>query len=189
MEPTLTGSLISMIPMQESHRDKLIEAAADGNLWELTFTDILGPKTADRYIAKALQGRREGTVIPFTILVDGKIVGSSRLWKLDLDNRKAEIGHTWYARSWQRTGVNTEAKLLMLEYAFDTLGLIRVQLTTDELNTKSQQAIERLGAIKEGLIRNERIMPDGRKRNSLRYSIIDAEWPLVKSRLLAMLRH
>jgi RimJ/RimL family protein N-acetyltransferase len=184
-EPTLDGGRVSLIPMQPDQRDALLSAAADGRLWELKVTTVPGPDTIDDYIAKALAGRDAGTVIPFATVADGSIVGSTRFWKIDLDNRKAEIGHSWLARSRQRSGVNMEAKLLMLGYAFETLGLIRVQFTTDELNTRSQQAILRLGAVPEGLIRNERIMPDGRKRNSYRYSIIDAEWPDVKARLSA----
>ncbi|WP_192361383.1 GNAT family N-acetyltransferase [Mesorhizobium mediterraneum] len=175
--------------MQLEHRDALLSAAADGRLWELNVTNVLGPETADDYIARALAGRQDGTVIPFTTIVEGSVVGSTRFWKVDSHNRKAEIGHTWLAQSWQRSGVNTEAKYLMLQYAFETLKLIRVQFTTDELNTKSQAAILRLGAVQEGLIRNERIMPDGRKRNSFRYSIIDSEWPDVKARLAAKLLH
>ncbi|HTH93985.1 MAG TPA: GNAT family protein [Rhodocyclaceae bacterium] len=102
---------------------------------------------------------------------------------MDRDNRKLEIGHTWYARSWQRTAANTESKLLLLHYAFEQLECVRVQFTTDVLNERSRAAILRLGAKEEGTIRNERIMPNGRKRTSIRYSIIDDEWAEVRAAL------
>jgi N-acetyltransferase len=117
----------------------------------------------------------------------GQVIGSTRFWKVDRTHRKLEIGSTWYGATWQRTRVNTEAKLLMLTHAFEVLHCVRVQLTTDVLNERSQRAIERLGAVREGVVRHERIMPDGRKRNSVRYSIIDDEWPQVRSALQARL--
>jgi RimJ/RimL family protein N-acetyltransferase len=126
-------------------------------------------------------------MIPFAIRTGDEIVGCTRFWKIDPAHRRAEIGHTWIAASWQRSFVNTEAKLLMLRHAFETMGLIRVQFQTDELNRVSRTAILRLGATEEGLLRNERIMPDGRVRNTMCYSIIDSDWPGVRARLLGML--
>ena len=138
---------------------------------------------------KALEGRDAGTVMPFVIASrdTGDIVGCTRFWKIDRRNRKLEIGHTWLGKSVQRTGVNTEAKCLLLTYAFEVMAAVRVQFTTDELNERSREAILRLGAKQEGVVRHERIMPDGRKRNSVRFSIIDDEWPDVKARLRARL--
>ena len=129
-------------------------------------------------------------MIPFTLVRrdDGQVVGSTRFWKVDRINRKLEIGHTWLALSTQKSGINTEAKLLLLTYAFEVLDCVRVQFTTDELNEKSRAAILRLGAVQEGIVRHERIMPDGRKRNSVRFSIIDSEWPQVKAGLQAKLQ-
>ena len=123
--------------------------------------------------------------MPFTteLIATGEAIGSTRFWKIDRKNRKLEIGHTWLSFAWQHTYANTEAKFLMLRHAFETLECVRVQFTTDELNTKSRNAILRLGAKQEGVVRNERIMPDGRKRNSVRFSIIDSEWPEVRSSL------
>lgn len=123
--------------------------------------------------------------MPFVIVRrdTGLLVGSTRFWKIDLANRKLEIGHTWLSASAQRSGVNTEAKYLLLRHAFETMRCVRVQFTTDELNEKSRAAILRIGATLEGVVRHERIMPDGRKRNSARYSIIDAEWPEAQLRL------
>lgn len=182
-EPTLTGKQVILSPLSRDDRAGLLRAASDGELWNLNVTNVPDVETIEAYIERALSGRQAGSVIPFVILVNGEIVGSSRFWKLDLDNRKAEIGHTWLAASWQRSFVNTEAKFLMLQYAFETLKLVRVQFQTDELNERSRIAILRLGAVEEGLLRKERIMPDGRHRNTIRFSIIDTEWPDVKKQL------
>jgi RimJ/RimL family protein N-acetyltransferase len=161
----------------------LVQAAADGELWNLPFTVVPSVGTVDGYINTALEGQKAGTVLPFVFetLDTRQVIGSTRFWKIDRKNRNMEIGHTWYSASWQRTRVNTEAKLLMLSYAFDQLKCVRVQFTTDETNTRSRAAILRLGAKEEGIIRNERIMPDGRVRNAVRFSIIDQEWPAVRS--------
>ena len=187
--PHLIGQHVELIPLRAEHRDALLNAATDGELWNLKVTVVPGPDTVDSYIAKAEKGLEEGTVLPFAILDrrNGKIVGSTRFWKVDRANRKLEIGHTWLALPAQRTPINTEAKLLLLTYAFEELDCVRVQFTTDELNEKSRAAILRLGAVQEGIVRHERIMPDGRKRNSVRFSIIDSEWPEVKARLLERL--
>ncbi|KUZ82865.1 GCN5 family acetyltransferase [Burkholderia ubonensis] len=184
-QPTLTGEHVELQPLDASHAQALLAAAADGQLWNLRVTVVPGPDTIDAYLATALQGRAEGTVMPFAIVerATGRIVGSTRFWKIDRKNRKLEIGHTWLGESVQRSRVNTEAKWLLLTYAFETLRCVRVQFTTDELNEKSRAAILRLGAKQEGIVRHERIMPDGRKRNSVRFSIIDDEWPDVKARL------
>lgn len=162
-----------------------MEAAADGELWNLKVTAVPGPETIDEYISTAMAGREAGTVMPFIIMQreTGRVVGSTRFWKIDPVNRKLEIGHTWLSASVQRSGVNTEAKFLLLTYAFEVMNSVRVQFTTDELNGKSRAAILRIGAKQEGIVRHERIMPDGRKRNSARFSIIDCEWPEVKARL------
>lgn len=180
--PTLTGKLVELRPLQEQHAPALLEAAADGQLWNMTLTVVPGPDTMERYIATALDGARAGSVMPFVIVhrPTGAIVGSTRFWKIDRANRKLEIGHTWLSASMQRTGVNTEAKLLLLTHAFEVLQAVRVQFTTDELNEKSRAAILRLGAVQEGIVRHERIMPDGRKRNSVRFSVIDTEWEQVR---------
>ncbi|MCG8906819.1 GNAT family protein [Pseudomonas sp. DP-17] len=178
--PHLTGQHVELLPLRAEHAQALLDAAADGELWNLKVTVVPGPDTVDSYIAKAEKGQEDGTVLPFAILDrrTGKIVGSTRFWKVD---------RTWLALSAQRTPINTEAKLLLLTHAFEEMGCVRVQFTTDELNEKSRAAILRLGAVQEGIVRHERIMPDGRKRNSVRFSIIDSEWPEVKARLLQRL--
>lgn len=187
--PTLAGQHIVMRPLRADDAQALVQAASDGELWTLPFTVVPSAQTVDAYIAKALEGERQGHVAPFvtTLRETGQVIGSSRFWKVDTQNRKLEIGHTWLARAWQRSFANTEAKLLMLGHAFEAMGCVRVQLQTDERNAVSRAAILRLGAQQEGILRHERIMPDGFKRNSVRFSIIDDEWPAVKQRLQARL--
>lgn len=181
----LTGRRIRLRPLQQNDAARLVRAASDGRLWELPFTVVPSEQTVRGYIHAAIAGRDQGTVMPFVteVVETGEAIGSTRFWKIDRQNRKLEIGSTWLAASWQGTFANTEAKLLMLQHAFETLHCVRVQFTTDELNDKSRKAILRLGARQEGTVRNERIMPDGRKRNSIRFSIIDEEWPAVKLQL------
>lgn len=185
----LEGPRVRLRPLQAGDAEALLAAAADGSLWQLTTTVVPSPDTVHEWIDTALQGRAAGTMEPFvTVVKDGeRVVGSTRMWKIDRLNRRLEIGATWLARAWQRSFVNTEAKYLMLRHAFEQLDCVRVQFTTDESNHASRDAILRLGARYEGLIRHERIMPGGRKRNSLRFSIIDDEWPAVRERLLQRL--
>lgn len=175
--------------MSASDAGALVHAAADGELWNLPFTVVPSAASVDDYVQIALEGHEAGTVIPFvTVLREtGQIIGSTRFWKIDRKNRKLEIGSSWLSESWQKTFANTEAKYLMLQMAFEEMECIRVQFTTDETNSKSRAAILRLGAKEEGIIRHERIMPNGRKRNSVRYSIIDDEWPSVRLKLEARL--
>jgi len=185
IEPSLTGPRIVLRPLAATDAGALVAAAADGELWSLSFTVVPSAATIDTYIGAALDGHAAGSVMPFVIVLreTGQVIGCTRFWKIDRDNRKLEIGHTWLAASWQKTFVNSEAKYLLLRKAFDEMGCVRVQFTTDETNAASRAAILRLGAKEEGVIRHERIMPDGRKRNSVRYSIIDDEWPAVKAKL------
>lgn len=191
MLPTLHGSFVTLRPLTATDGPALVAAAADGELWNLPFTVVPSTANVEAYIDKALRGRAEGTVMPFAVTLGatGQVIGSTRFWKIDRDNRKLEIGHTWYAQTWQRTAVNTESKLLLLRHAFEELRCVRVQFTTDVLNERSRAAILRLGAMEEGIIRNERIMPDGRKRTSVRYSIIDDEWPAARAGLARRLAH
>ena len=186
----LQGPRVRLRPLQRDDADALVHAASDGELWNLPYTVVPSAQTVGSYIARALDGQAAGTVMPFVIeLVDGgQAIGSTRLWKIDRDNRKLEIGSTWISRRWQKSFVNTEMKFLMLSHAFEAMDCVRVQLTTDEINENSRRAILRLGAKQEGIVRNERIMPDGRKRNSVRFSIIDEEWPAVRAGLLARLQ-
>lgn len=182
---TLEGPRIILRPLLPSDAEALVDAAQDGELWNLPFTVVPSRDTVQHYIAQALSGRDAGTVLPYVTVLKttGQVIGCTRFWKVDRQHRKLEIGSTWIASRWQRTFVNTEAKYLMLRYAFESLDCVRVQFTTDEINQKSRQAILRLGAQQEGIVRHERIMPDGRKRNSVRFSIIDDEWPAVRRQL------
>lgn len=185
MPTTLQGQGIILRPLQDTDADALLHAAADGELWNLTVTVVPSATTVDAYLKKALDGREAGTVMPFVIVLKetGEVIGSTRFWKIDPLNRKLEIGSSWISARFQKTFVNTEAKYLMLRHAFEVLDCVRVQFTTDENNQKSRHAILRLGAQQEGIVRHERIMPDGRKRNSVRFSIIDDEWPQVSLNL------
>ncbi|MFJ3007642.1 GNAT family N-acetyltransferase [Pseudomonas fluorescens] len=185
MLTTLQGPRILLRPLQYIDADALLHAAADGELWNLTVTVVPSASTIDSYLKKALDGRDAGTVMPFVIVLkdSGEVIGSTRFWKIDPLNRKLEIGSSWIAARWQKSFVNTEAKYLMLRHAFEVLDCVRVQFTTDENNQKSRNAILRLGAQQEGIVRHERIIPDGRKRNSVRFSIIDDEWPQVRQAL------
>ncbi len=186
---TLSSHRIRLRILTIEDSKDLVTAASDGELWNLPFTVVPSAETVDDYIQHALEGYQAGTVLPFVVedIATGKVIGSTRFWKIDRKNLKLEIGSTWYSKSWQRTYANTEAKYLLLQYAFEELNCVRVQFTTDVLNEKSQNAILRLGAQKEGMVRNERIMPDGRKRNSVRFSIIDEEWPSIKDNLIKKL--
>lgn len=190
MTPTLTGQWVELRPLLATDAGALVRAASDGALWNLEYTVVPSVQTIDAYVAKALQGETQGTVPPFVVTLreTGEVVGTTRFWKVDRTHRKLEIGHTWYAQRWQRTPVNTECKWLLLRYAFEEMDCVRVQFTTDVLNERSRQAILRMGAQQEGIVRNERIMPNGRKRHSVRFSIIDEEWPQVRERLQARLK-
>ncbi|HEY8102708.1 MAG TPA: GNAT family protein [Burkholderiaceae bacterium] len=187
---TLSGSRVVLRPLQAADGSALVSAASDGSLWNLPFTVIPNADSVSDYIAIALDGHAKGSMLPFGITLHGSdaLLGSTRLWKIDQKNRKLEIGHTWISSSWQRSFVNTESKYLMLCFAFGILGCVRVQFTTDVLNERSRAAILRLGAVEEGIVRHERIMPDGRKRDSIRFSIIDSEWPHVRRSLEEKLR-
>ncbi|MGF6207570.1 GNAT family N-acetyltransferase [Pseudomonas frederiksbergensis] len=185
MDTSLEGNRIILRPLQYADAEALVQAAEDGELWKLTVTVVPSSTTVDSYLKRALDGRDAGSVLPFVIVLKetGKVIGSTRFWKVDRLNRKLEIGSSWIGASWQKTFVNTEAKYLMLRHAFEALDCVRVQFTTDENNQASRNAILRLGAQQEGIVRHERIMPDGRKRNSVRFSIIDDEWPQVRQHL------
>ncbi len=185
----LVGSRVALQPMQREHLHGMIAAVDDGALWQSRLTPIATPQAMPDYIERALAGDQAGTMQSFvtTLLQSGEIVGSTRFWRIDASNRKCEIGHTWIARSWQGSFVNPEAKYLMLRYAFEHQQRLRVQFQTDALNTQSRAALRKLGAVEEGIARNERIMSDGRVRDSVQFSIIAAEWPALRLQLEARL--
>ena len=163
----------------------MCEVGLDQDLWRLTTTLVSTPADMHTYIEAALTAQAAGSALPFTTVekTSGKIVGSSRYGNIDPANRRLEIGWTWVAPRWQRTAVNTEAKYLMLEHAFEALGCIRVEFKTDSLNDRSRKALLRIGAKEEGIFRNHMITYSGRIRHSVYFSIIASEWPEVKVRL------
>jgi RimJ/RimL family protein N-acetyltransferase len=182
--PTLTGSHVTLRPLVPGDRDALLAAASDGRLWELFYTAVPGPDTIDGWMESAERERGAGRAMPFAVLdVDGKLVGSTRFMRMNPRHRRLEIGTTFYARSVQRTALNTEAKRLLLAYAFDVMDCVCVQLRTDWFNRGSRKAIERLGAKLDGVLRNHTTMPDGRVRDTVCYSIIENEWPGVRRNL------
>lgn len=186
---TLEGHGVRLEPLTDAHLDGLQAAAADGRLWELWYTSVPRPEQTTAYIATALEGQREGHMLPWAVrdLASGAIVGSTRYHDILPRVDRVEIGWTWYAASRQRSHVNTGCKLLLLGHAFDTLGCRVVGLRTDNFNFRSQRAIEALGARKDGVIRHHHMRPDGSVRDSVMYSILAAEWPDVRKHLLGRL--
>lgn len=182
---TLEGNLVRLIPMEISHKSDVLAAASDGNLWELWYTSVPSPDTVGDYIANALMEQQEKRSLPFVILdkTSGKVVGTTRFMRADAPHRRVEIGSTWYAKSVQRTGVNTECKYLLLKHAFETLKTVAVEFRTHFHNHPSRNAILRLGAKQEGVIRNHRIDHNGNLRDTVIFSILDSEWPTVKTSL------
>lgn len=186
IEPVvLEGMRVRLEPLSMDHRDALVSAAGDGELWNLTVTVVPSAAGMPGYIRAALEAQALGRELPFAIVDKsaGRVVGSTRYRAIEPAHRRIEIGSTWLSASVQRTAVNTEAKRLLLAHAFEALRAIRVEFVTDVLNEKSRRAIERLGAKQDGILRNHMIMPGGRYRDSACYSIVEAEWPQVKKRL------
>ncbi len=187
---TLEGHGIRLEPLAYEHEAGLAAAVADGNLWELWFTTVPKPDGTRAYIAEALQGQKDGHMLPWVVRENGTIIGSTRYHDIVADIDRVEIGYTWYAKSRQRSHVNTTCKLLLLTHAFDTLGCKVVGLRTDNFNFTSQRAIEALGAKKDGVLRHHRARRDGTVRDSVMYSILAPEWPDVKRHLeLRLARH
>jgi N-acetyltransferase len=184
VEPvTLRGTTVVLEPMRFDHADSLAAVGLDPELWRWIPTAVTTLDAMRAYVATALEEQRRGVSLPFVIIAQGQVAGSTRYGNIDLANRRLEIGWTWVAREYQRTAVNTEAKLLLLTHAFERLGVNRVELKTDALNQKSRSAIARLGAVEEGTFRKHIVTASGRVRDTVYYSIIDTEWPTVKLRL------
>ncbi len=186
----LEGRGIRLEPLTTDHHDALSAAAADGRLWERWFIAVPPPEGMRAYVADALQGQREGHMLPWAVrdLASGTIVGSTRYHDIVPAIDRVEIGHTWYGLSRQRTHVNTTCKLLLLGHAFDKLGCQVVGLRTDNFNFQSQQAIEALGAKRDGVIRHYGVRRDGTARDVVMYSILASEWPDVRRHLELRLR-
>lgn len=188
--PTLTGKLVRLEPLDYRYVSDLAQAGQDENIWIYMRYGLVTTEEAMRAMIADLLGRQaRGTDMPFVVIHQptGRGIGMTRYLNIEPSNRSVEVGGTWYGPSYQRTGVNTECKYLLFQYAFETLGYIRVQLKTDLRNERSQRAIERVGAIREGVLRNHVILDDGYVRSSVYYSILAREWPDVKQHLLRLL--
>lgn len=166
-----------------------MEAVAHGELWRTLLTWVPAPSEVEEYIRAACEMQQTGTALPFAIVDrrSNRAVGSTRFFNHRAEHRSTEIGSTWLGEPWQRTAINTEAKYYLLNYAFESLECIRVELKTDVLNDRSRRAIERIGGIQEGIFRRHMIMPNGRIRDTVYYSIVDTDWPTVRAGLLLKL--
>ena len=193
VQPTiLEGHGIRLETLNGEHHDALAAAAADGKLWELWFTSVPEPGGTKAYIADALEGQRDGHMLPWAVrdLASDTIIGTTRYHDIVAAIDRVEIGYTWYASSRQRTNVNTTCKLLLLAHAFETLRCQVVGLRTDNFNFRSQRAIEGIGAKKDGVLRHHAARRDGTVRDSVMYSILATEWPDVRRHLeLRLARH
>ena len=181
---TLVGRHAALRPLSQGDHDALCDAARDGELWNLWYTLVPSPEGMAAEIERRLGLLAKDSMLPFTVLdAAGRVAGMTTYMNVDGANRRVEIGSTWYARRVQRTPLNTEAKLMLLGHAFDTLDCIAVEFRTHRLNTQSRRAIERLGAQLDGMLRSHQISPNGSLRDTAVYSITAAEWPTVKAHL------
>jgi N-acetyltransferase len=187
---TLEGHGVRLEPLKSSHRDGLAAAAADGKLWELWFTTVPEPAETGKYIDTALQGQKDGHMLPWVVreLSSGEVVGSTRYHDIIAPADRVEIGYTWYAKRWQRSHVNTVCKLLLFTHGFEALECGVVGLRTDNFNFTSQRAIEALGAKKDGVIRHHWPRRDGSVRDTVMYSVLASEWAAVKLHLQSRLK-
>lgn len=191
VEPvTLRGSIVRLEPLTLAHVPALAKVGLDPALWQWIPEPVTTPAEMQRYAEDALALQARGAALPFAIVdaASAEAIGSTRYAAIEPAHRRLEIGWTWLARSHQRSGANTEAKLLLLTHAFDTLGAHRVEIKTDVLNVQSRRAIERLGAVQEGIFRRHVVTSTGRVRDTVYYAILDSEWPAVRERLRAALR-
>jgi len=187
---TLRSSLVTLAPLDHCHREELVEAVNDGELFKLWYTTVPAPETMATEIDRRLNQQAAGAMLPFAVIENatGRTVGMTNYLNVDAVNRRVEIGATWYRKSMQRTGVNTHAKLLLLGHAFETLNCIAVEFRTHFFNHQSRRAIERLGAKLDGVLRSHQIAANGTLRDTCVYSIIASEWPSVKAHLTWQLR-
>lgn len=187
---TLTGRIVRLAPLSMDYLADLTAAGQDPSIWAYMRYGVVDSEAKMReFIEHLLEYQARGTDLPFVVMhkASGKAIGMTRYMNIEPQNKSLEIGGTWYAADYQRTGVNTECKFLLLLHAFESLGVIRVQIKTDLRNERSQRAIERIGAVREGVLRDHMILPDGTMRSSVYYSILVREWPDVKTRLLEMM--
>ena len=185
----LDGEHVRLEPLTPDHVDALAAVGLDEDLWRWSPAPVRSRDDLAAYVRAALDGQARGDMLPFATVerATGTVVGSTRFGNAALAHRRVEVGWTWVARPWQRTAVNTEAKLLLLRHAFGPLGCHRVELKTDALNERSRRAILRLGAVEEGTLRRHMVTASGRVRDSVYFSVTDGEWPDVEAGLLAKL--
>lgn len=184
LEPvTLRGTCVTLDPLTPAHADALWDVARDPELWRWTLSQVRSRADLDAYIATALAAQAAGTALPFAIVADGTVAGSTRFGNADLANRRLEIGWTFVGTRWQRTSVNTEAKLLLMRHAFETLGVRRVEWKTDARNAPSRAAIARLGTTEEGTLRQHMVRQDGTSRDTVIFSLLADEWPAAEAQL------
>jgi N-acetyltransferase len=181
----LEGRLVSLVPLSHAHERELTEAVRDGELWKLWYTTVPAPETLGAEIDRRLELWKKGSMLPFAVIErsSGQAVGMTTFMNIDEKNRRVEIGSTWYRKRVQRSGVNTECKLLLLTYAFETLACLAVEFRTHFFNRQSRSGIERLGAKLDGILRQHMIGADGTLRDTCVYSILDREWPTVRAHL------
>ena len=180
---TLAGNLVTLVPLALDHAPDLKVAVQDGELWKLWYTSVPAPENMETEIARRLALQQEGTMLPFAVLSEDRAIGMTTYMNIDSVHMRLEIGSTWYARSVQKTGLNTEAKRLLLTHAFETLGCIAVEFRTHFMNQASRRAIERLGARLDGVLRSHQRAANGTLRDTCVYSIVASEWPTVRAHL------
>ena len=189
LEPIeLTGAIVTLVPLEMGHVEPLRAAVLDGEFWKLWFAKVPSPDQMESYVVQAIEDAKKGN-IAFAVSLNktNKIVGTTRFYNVDEITRRPMLGYTWYAKSVCRTGVNSESKLLLLQYVFEQKKAIAVEFRTHYFNEVSRTSIERLGAKQDGVLRSHQRMPDGSIRDTVVYSILQHEWPAVKSILLSRL--
>lgn len=191
---TLVGRHVRLEPLAEAHVPDLAAVGLEPSIWRfigsgIRYGGIDTPEKMAAFVRGLLEDQARGTDLPFAVVLSesGRAIGCTRYMEIRLQHRGLEIGGTWYGLDYQRTAVNTECKYLLLGHAFEKLGCIRVQFKTDILNERSQRAIERIGAVREGVLRNHMMRADGSYRDSVYYSVIDTDWPAVKAHLEQLL--
>ena len=191
LEPTtLRGTTATLVPLTTAHHDDLVAATRDGELWKLWYTTVPSPEKMADEIARRLDLFDKGSMLPFAVIdnAGGKAVGMTTYMNVDAPNRRVEIGSTWYAKRVQRSRLNTECKYLLLKHAFEARDCIAVEFRTSFFNQQSRRAIERLGAKLDGILRNHTILPENARRDTCVYSIIESEWPSVRTHLTFQLQ-
>ena len=186
LEPvTLKGENVTLVPLSHEHHDQLVAAVKDGELWKLWYTSIAPPEGMRAEIDRRLDLQKQGLMLPFAVVsaVTRSAVGMTTFMNIDAKNKRVEIGSTWYQSSAQRSGINTESKLLLLTHAFEVRKVIAVEFRTHYFNHRSRTAIERLGAKLDGILRQHQVVSNGTMRDTCVYSILDREWPAVKGHL------